>query len=974
MKFLALSLKTFSSMLYLFLSLHFLAALLPVALIPISTSLSVETRALLELRRQLNDPLNYLESWNESQSPCQFAGVTCDNSGHVIKISLANLSLSGKISPAISVLHSLSSLELGANAISGIVPSTLVNCANLQLLNLSSNSLTGQLPDLSALQNLRVLDLSTNIFSGNFPSWIGKLTGLVQLGLAENNFEEGDVPQGIGNLKNLTWLFLAKCNLRGEMPASIFQLTSLGTLDFSRNQISGKFPKAISNLLNLYKIELYQNNLTGELPPELANLIQLREFDISRNQLTGKLPAEIGTLKNFTIFHIYGNNFWGELPKELGDLQFLVSFSIYQNNFSGEFPANLGRFSPLNAIDISENSFSGEFPRFLCQSNKLQFLLALDNNFSGEFPESYANCKSLQRFRVSKNHFTGKIPDALWGLPYAVIIDVSDNSFTGRISSDIGISVSLTQLYVQNNRFSGELPAELGKLPQLQKLFAFNNSFSGQIPSQIGNLKQLSSLHLEGNNLTGYIPSELGMCNRLVDLNLAENSLSGDIPETLSMLTFLNSLNLSNNLMTGSIPQGLASLKLSSIDLSRNHFSGSIPTQLLMMAGDEAFSGNTALCVDEIPESQRYPDLNVCNVSHSNKQFLGKQIFLVPVILLAMSILLAGLAFVSYKSFRLEEWNKRKDLEEGIKKDSKWILESFHPTELDPEEICNLVEENLIGCGGTGKVYRLDLNKNRGTVAVKQLWKGDGTKALMVEIDIMGKIRHRNILKLYASLRGRGTNFLVFEYMPNGNLYQALRREIKGGQPELDWNKRYKIAVGAAQGIMYLHHDCSPAIIHRDIKSTNILLDEEYEAKIADFGIAKIVEESESSCFAGTHGYMAPELAYSSKATEKSDIYSFGVVLLELLTGHHPTDSQFFGGKDIVFWVSTCHDGQNLGEAFDPRLSNSEDDMLKVLKIACLCTNELPSLRPTMREVVNMLIDADPCTMVTTAKSCGKNC
>ncbi|XP_010911833.1 uncharacterized protein [Elaeis guineensis] len=974
MKFLMFSQTIFSSMLDLFLSLHFLTALLPVSLIPISTSLSVETKALLEFRRQLNDPLGYLESWNESQSPCQFVGVNCDDSGQVIRISLANLSLSGKISPSVSVLHSLSSLVLGANAISGIVPAALVNCTNLQVLNLSTNSLTGQLPDLSSLQNLRVLDLSTNRFTGNFPAWVGKLPDLIQLGLAENNFEEGDIPQGIGNLKNLTWLFLAQCNLRGEIPASIFQLTSLGTLDFSRNQISGKFPKAISNLGNLYKIELYQNNLTGEIPPDLAKLSQLREFDISRNHLTGKLPAEIGTLKNLTIFHIYSNNFWGDLPKEFGDLQFLVSFSIYQNNFSGEFPANLGHFSPLNIIDISENSFSGEFPRFLCQSNNLQFLLALDNNFSGEFPDSYANCKSLQRFRINQNHFTGKIPDALWGLPFAVIIDVSDNSFTGGISSDIGISISLTQLYVQNNRFSGELPMELGKLPQLQKLFAFNNFFSGQIPSQIGNLKQLSSLHLEKNELTGHIPLELGMCSRLVDLNLAQNSLSGDIPEMLSMLSSLNSLNLSNNMMTGSIPEGLESLKLSLIDLSKNQLAGRIPPGLLIMAGDEAFSGNTALCIDKIPESQRYPDLTVCNVSHSHKELFGKQILLVLVILLALSILLAGLAFVSYKSFKLEEYNKRRDPKEGMEKDSKWNLESFHPTELDPEEICNLDEENLIGCGGTGKVYRVDLNKNRGAIAVKQLWKGDSAKALMAEIDIMGKIRHRNILKLYACLRGRGSNFLVFEYMPNGNLYQALRREIKGRQPELDWNKRYKIAVGAAQGIMYLHHDCLPAIIHRDIKSTNILLDEEYEAKIADFGIAKIVEESEMNCFAGTHGYMAPELAYSFKATEKSDIYSFGVVLLELLTGLSPTDSQFFGGKDIVFWVSTHLDGQNLGEVFDARLSNSEDDMLKVLKIAILCTTKLPSLRPTMREVVNMLIDADPYTVVTAAKCYGKNC
>jgi serine/threonine protein kinase len=166
--------------------------------------------------------------------------------------------------------------------------------------------------------------------------------------------------------------------------------------------------------------------------------------------------------------------------------------------------------------------------------------------------------------------------------------------------------------------------------------------------------------------------------------------------------------------------------------------------------------------------------------------------------------------------------------------------------------------ENLIGCEGTGKVYRVELSKGRGVVAVKELWKCDDAKILDTEINTLQKIRHRNILKLNAFLTGGALNFLIYEYVVNGNLYDAIHREYRAGQPELDWDKQYRIAVGAAKGIMYLHHDCSPAIIHRDIKSTNILLDEEYEAKLADFGIAKLVESSPLSCFAGTHGYMAP--------------------------------------------------------------------------------------------------------------------
>lgn len=213
---------------------------------------------------------------------------------------------------------------------------------------------------------------------------------------------------------------------------------------------------------------------------------------------------------------------------------------------------------------------------------------------------------------------------------------------------------------------------------------------------------------------------------------------------------------------------------------------------------------------------------------------------LISIVTSIMFFLLAGFAFISYRSFNLEESCNKVDIEEGLDSESDCRLESFHPTELDIKEICNLEEENLIGVGSTSKVYRVDLSKDRGSVAVKQLWKGKGAEVVVGEIGILGNIRHRNMLKLYACATRGGCSYLVFEYMPNGNLYEALRREGKGGKPLLNWSTRHNIALGAAKGVMYLHHDCSPAIIHRDIKSTNILLDEDYEAKIADFGIAKV--------------------------------------------------------------------------------------------------------------------------------------
>ncbi|PON72546.1 GPCR kinase [Parasponia andersonii] len=946
---------------------------------PCYLSLTVETEALLEFKRQLQDPLNHLESWKDWESPCRFSGVKCDGvSGKVTEISLDNKSLAGEISPSISVLKSLTTLSLPSNHISGKLPPQLTNCSNLRVLNLSGNVMTGRIPDLSLLQKLEILDLSTNYFSGRFPAWIGNLTGLVCLALGVNECDEGEVPQSIGNLKKLTLLYLADSHFRGEIPESVFELKELGTLDFSRNKISGKLSKSISKLENLFKIELFANNLTGEIPPELADLPLLREIDISANRLHGTLPPGIGNLKNLTVFQLYKNDLSGQLPSGFGDMQQLFAFSIYGNQFSGEFPANFGRFAQLDSIDISENQFSGGFPRFLCEKRKLRFLLALENKFSGDLAESYGDCKSLERIRINKNRLSGKIPGGLWDLPLAKMIDFSDNDFSGGISPKIGFSTTLNQLVLGNNSFSGYLPPELGKLTNLDRLSLSSNNFSGAIPSEIGALKLLSSLHLEENSLAGPIPPELGDCIRIVDLNLARNSLTGSIPLTFSQMSSLNSLNLSGNRLTGMIPQDLDKLKLSSLDLSENQFSGRVPPDLLTMGGDKAFQGNEGLCVDQNLRTPRDSEMSICSIKPSQKSLLQSKLVLFCIIASALVVILAGLLFVSYKNFKHGDTDLDSNMEDGKETESKWKLASFNQLEFDADEVSDLEEDNLIGSGSTGKVYRLDLKKNGSTVAVKQLWKGDAVKVLAAEMEILGKIRHVNILKLYACLMKGGSSFLVFEYMAKGNLLQALHREIKGGQPELDWYRRYRIALGAARGIAYLHHDCSPPIIHRDIKSTNILLNEDYEPKVADFGVAKIAahEGSDFSTLAGTHGYIAPELAYTLKVTEKCDLYSFGVVLLELVTGRRPIEEEYGEGKDIVYWVSThLNNLEDVIKVLDNKVASEvvQENMIKVLKVAISCTKKLPTLRPTMREVVKMLVDAEPCTLRAPGHNSEKN-
>lgn len=302
-------------------------------------------------------------------------------------------------------------------------------------------------------------------------------------------------------------------------------------------------------------------------------------------------------------------------------------------------------------------------------------------------------------------------------------------------------------------------------------------------------------------------------------------------------------------------------------------------------------------------------------------------------------------------------------------------VKSFHRVNYDLREIFEaMIDKNIVGYGGSGTVYKTELS-NGETIAVKRLWSGKAkysasenrgviNKELKTEVETLGSIKHKNIVKLYSYFSSLDFSLLVYEYMPNGNLWDA----IHNGKVHLNWPTRHHIALGVARGLAYLHHDLKPPIVHRDIKTTNILLDVDYQPKVADFGIAKVLQGrgkdsfSSSHVIAGTYGYLAPEYACASKATTKCDVYSFGVVLMELLTGRKPIEAEFREDGNIIYWISTML-GHKEGviEVLDKRVSEFfKDDMIEVLKIAIRCTDKIPGNRPNMSEVVQLLVEADP--------------
>ncbi|CAH9081273.1 unnamed protein product [Cuscuta epithymum] len=944
-------------------------------------SVNQEVLYLHSAKLGLDDPDGTLSGWNEEDdSPCKWFGVKCDvESGSVTSLDLSNANVGGPFPDVLCRLKNLRFISFFNDSFSSIIPDGLSGCLALEHLDLSQNYLTGSLTDtLAELPELKYLDLSGNNFSGEIPAsfgsfrrlevlglvenlldgtvpaFLGNVSSLKQLNLSYNPFSPGRIPPELGNLSNLEVLWLTNTNLIGEIPDSLSQLTKLVDLDLAFNGLSGPVPSWLTELTSVVQIELYNNSLTGELPAKgWSNMTALRLIDASMNQLTGNIPPELCGLPLESLA-LYENKLEGNLSESIANSPNLSELRLFSNKLNGSLPKDLGKIQPLLMIDVSDNDFTGEIPAPLCEMGVLEELLIIGNSFSGEVPASLSECRSLRRVRFAHNKLSGDVPAGIWGLPRVSLLELTDNSFSGEIAKTISGASELSFLLLSKNRFSGTIPGEIGSLANLVDFLGYENQFSGQLPASIVNLEQLGRLDLHNNGLSGSLPEGIQNWTRLNDLNLANNSFSGNIPVEIGNLSVLNYLDLSRNRFSGKVPMELQNLKLNQLNLSNNLLSGGIPPQYAKPMYRDSFLGNPSLCGDMHGS---------CDKRDGNKHY----VWLIFVLAGFVLILGVGWFYSKYKSF-----NKSK---KGIDR-SKWSLMSFHKLGFDEFEIVNsLDEDNVIGSGLSGKVYKVVLS-NGEAAAVKKIRsnikvadsgsdmekgdsEGDGFEA---EVSTLGKVRHKNIVKLWCCCVTGDCKLLVYEYMPNGSLGDLLHSSKSG---LLDWGLRYKIAIDAAEGLSYLHHDCVPAIVHRDIKSNNILLDGDFGARIADFGVAKVVERDERgtklmSGIAGSRGYIAPEYGYTLRVNEKSDIYSFGVVILELVTGRLPIDPEF-GDKDIVKWTCTTLDQNGVDHVIDSKLDSCfKEEICKVMNIGLLCTSPLPANRPSMRRVVKMLQEVGP--------------
>ncbi|KAL6993917.1 LRR receptor-like serine/threonine-protein kinase hsl2 [Sarracenia purpurea var. burkii] len=958
-----------------------------------STASSSERDVVVLLRVKndgLDDPDGRLGDWVETSrnAPCDWTGITCDpKNGAVVSIDLSALNISGTFPAGFCRIATLQNLSLGDNNLKGVLPSTSISfCSQLHSLNLSSNYFAGELPEfVPEFANLTTLDLATNSFTGGIPGSFGRfpslkvlrlfgnllngsipefltnLTELTRFEFGYNPFEPGPLPSEIGNLRKLENLWIPKANLVGNIPHSIGNLVALKNLDLNSNKLTGKIPDSIGGLKSVEHIELYQNQLSGELPHTLANLTSLLQLDVSENNLTGNLPDSVASMP-LTTLYLNDNSFEGKIPETLALNPNLSQLKLFNNKFSGTLPVNLGRNSDLVDIDVSGNELEGSLPPNLCSRKKLKRLLTFSNKFSGTIPESYGECNTLTYVRIFNNELSGAVPDRFWSFPGLGLLHLENNKLEGSIPPSISNAKGLTDLLVSGNNFSGGLPSGICQLQELVVLDVSRNKLSGELPVCITELKNLQKLDLEENMFTGQIPSNVTSWKYLTELNLSTNNLDGEIPGELGRLPVLTYLDLSGNSLSGKIPAELTNLKLNKFNVSNNKLEGEVPDGLNNEVFLQSLMGNPDLCA---------PDLKPLPPCPRPKPVS----FYVVGVLVALALLLIGSFIWLLKTNILTIVFSRKR--------RTWKTTTFQRIGFNEEEVLDsMKEENIIGMGGSGQVYRAKLKTGQ-TVAVKRLWgaspQADMEAEFQSEVETLGRIRHGNVVKLLLSFIGEDFRVLVYEYMENGSLGDVLHGDDGA---VLDWPKRFSVAIGAAQGLAYLHHDCVPPIVHRDVKSNNILLDEEFRPRLADFGLAKTLQQDVKegdrvmSRIAGSCGYIAPEYAYTLKVNEKSDVYSFGVVLLELITGKRPNNDSFGENKDIVKWVteaavlssspgqgsgddasSSCTD---LGQLHDPRMNPSATDyeeIEKVLNVALLCTSAFPMNRPSMRRVVELLKD-----------------
>ncbi|KAH7843023.1 hypothetical protein Vadar_011860 [Vaccinium darrowii] len=669
------------------------------------------------------------------------------------------------------------------------------------------------------------------------------------------------------------------------------------------NQLSGSIPNEFGNLKSIVDLEMSYNQLSGSIPASFGNLSQLATLFLSLNNLSGHILKEFRNLKNLVELVLFGNRLSGHLPDicQGGKLQY---FRVETNQVTGRIPKSLRDCSSLIRVHLEGNQLTGNISEDFGFYPHLEYLDLSRNKFYGQISENWSKYPKLQTLRMAGNNITGTIPPAFGDSAQLHRLDLSSNHLIGEIPNELGKLSSLWELYLNDNQLSGGIPREIGLLTGLEKLDLSKNILSGPIAA--GNLEnciKLNHLNLSDNNFSQEIPVQMRKIFPLDEMDLSRNSLTGEIPSEITGFKSLEWLNLSHNNLSGLIPNAFEDMNwLVHVDISFNELEGPIPlSKAFMNAGIEGLQGNKGLCG------------NVTGLQPCKKKGDYRTLVLVIVLPLGGALLLLG-AFAGF--LIISDQRKRKSHVKDPSKYKDVFSISIYDGRVMYNDILKATEDfdatYCIGKGGYGAVYKAKLPSGN-TVAVKKLHplpEKEDCRGFLNEVRALTEIRHRNIVKLFGFCSHSQNSFLVYEYLEKGSLASIFSRDEEAKQ--LDWPKRVNI-----------------------IKAKLLKLD-----------------SSNWSALAGTYGYVAPELAYTMKVTEKCDVYSFGVLALEVIKGKHPGDFLSSLSTPVV-------ENVQLRDVMDQRLSSPspkvEEVIISIVESAIACLNSDPKSRPTMHVVSQLL-------------------
>ncbi|KAA8532433.1 hypothetical protein F0562_032466 [Nyssa sinensis] len=803
-------------------------------------------------------------------------------------------------------------IQIGQQGLKGSLPPNLYNLTALQVFEVMGNELTGPLPSLAGLSSLQRILLSNNNFSFIPSDFFSDMTSLAEVSLDKNPFSAWTIPDSLSSASSLQIFSAISTNISGKIP-DIF--------------VGDTFP-------SLQVLRLSFNNLEGGLPAGFSGSIQ----SLWLNGQSSKLNGTIEVLQNMTQLTevwLQSNSFSGPLP-DFSGLNQLQNLSLRDNILTGPVPASLVNLPSLNTVNLTNNMLQGPTPNF--SSSVAVDMVAGTNSFCLSVPGVACDprvntllsiAQSVGYPTVFAESWKGNDPCTSWpGLTCLngniTVVNYPKMGLTGTISPDYSSLTSLQRLILSNNNLTGTIPNELTTLPNLRELDVSNNQLYGKIPSFTSNVL----VKTDGNPNIGK------------DSGVTPTPGAPDTP----------------GMPSGNTPGSPSSNdRNTSGSGGKKSSTGVVVGSVIGGGAVILFVGMGVFCLYRSKRKRlgrvQSPNTMVIHPRHSVSDDAVK------ITIAGSTSSVNGAAASETRSHGSSGPSDIHIVEAGSMVISIQVLKDVTD---------NFSEENILGKGGFGTVYKGELHDGT-KIAVKRMESGvvsnKGLDEFKSEIAVLTKVRHKHLVALLGYCLDGNERLLVYEYMPQGTLSRHLFTWKEEGLKPLEWKKRLTLALDVARGVEYLHSLAHQSFIHRDLKPSNILLGDDMRAKVADFGLVRLAPEGKTSVvtkLAGTFGYLAPEYAAMGRVTTKIDVFSFGVILMELITGRKAIDeTQPEESVHLVAWYRRMHVNKDtFQKAIDPTIDLDEETLASVSTVAELaghCCSREPYQRPDMSHAVNVL-------------------